>query len=150
MVYEYGSKALNSVFKAYKESVKQAPKTGGEKKHQEKEEDKKSGFGNFSFNNLISSPMHKDEALKILNIKEADLSPEKVMENFEKYCEANDPMKGGSFYIQNKIDYAKEFFMENYPKELNKSKFNPDGVAPETKEKKDPVEKNKNDKIIKN
>jgi len=41
-------------------------------------------------------------------------------------------MKGGSFYLQNKIYYAKEFLMEKYPKELNKSKFNPDssGAGP--------------------
>jgi len=35
LVYEYGSKALNSVFKAYKDTVKTAPKAGAEKKKSE-------------------------------------------------------------------------------------------------------------------
>ena len=169
LVYEYGSKALNSVFKAYKDTVKTAPKAGGEKKQQEKQDEQKSAFGKFNFNNLISSPMTKEEALKIINLKENEVTPENIMEKFEKYFEANDPMKGGSFYIQNKVYYAKEFLMEKYPKELNKSRFNPDGsgqgpAASEKKQedskeskqeqdkenkesKEDPIEKNKNDKI---
>jgi len=37
----------------------------------------------------------------------------------------NDPEKGGSFYIQNKVYYAKEFLMDDFPKEQNESKYNP-------------------------
>lgn len=37
----------------------------------------------------------------------------------------NDPEKGGSFYIQCKIYNAKEFLMDNFPKEENQSKYNP-------------------------
>ena len=133
IIYQYGSQALNSVFRAYKETVKNAPKGGTERKQQSKGDDqqKSSGpFGKFSFNNLISSPMTKDEALKILNLKESEASPENIMAKFEKYFEANDPMKGGSFYVQNKIFYSKEFLMEKYPQDLNRSKFNPDGKGP--------------------
>jgi hypothetical protein len=108
--------------------------------------------------------MTKDEALKILNLKEPETTPENIMQKFEKYFESNDPMKGGSFYIQNKVYYAKEFLMEKFPKELNTSRFNPDATGKEqkTEDKKDdkeqqdksaapasedPIEKNKNDKI---
>ena len=40
--------------------------------------------------------------------------------------EKNLPEKGGSFYLQSKIYFAKEHLMEPFPKELNKSKFNPE------------------------
>ena len=158
-LFEHGSKVVNSVIKAYKETVKSAPKNPGNQKT-DKEEDQKGGaFGKFSFNNLISSPMTKEEALKILNVKEADTTPEKIMEQFDKYFESNDPMKGGSFYIQNKIYYAKEFLMEKYPSDLNKSKFNPgfsfsgpnsstNKESSNNKEKvEDPLDENKNKNI---
>jgi import inner membrane translocase subunit TIM16 len=148
-LYEHGSKVLNSVIKAYKETVKTAPKNTDSHKAEE-EGDKKSGaFGKFSFNNLISSPMTKEEALKILNIKEAESTPEKIMEQYDKYFEANDPMKGGSFYIQNKVYYSKEFLMEKYPKEFNKSKNNHGSTftGSNTAQKEDPVEENKNKNI---
>jgi len=172
LVYEYGSKALNSVFKAYKDTVKEAPKNTANKKQQEdnennKQNESKSPFGKLNFGTLISSPMTNDEALKILNLKEPENTPENIMQKFEKYFESNDPMKGGSFYIQNKVYYAKEFLMEKFPKELNISRFNPDATGKEQKpedkkdnkeqqdsnpadhapSKEDPIEKNKNDKI---
>jgi hypothetical protein len=171
LVYEYGSKALNSVFKAYKETVKQAPKNTANKNQQDeseknKQNESKSPFGKFNFGTLISSPMTKDEALKILNLKEPENTPENIMQKFEKYFESNDPMKGGSFYIQNKLYYAKEFLMEKFPKDLNVSRFNPDATGKEQKQedkqddkdkeqqdsstgntKEDLIEKNKNDKI---
>jgi hypothetical protein len=40
--------------------------------------------------------------------------------------ECNDPSRGGSFYIQNKVYYAKEFLMQDFPSEENVSKYNPD------------------------
>ena len=46
--------------------------------------------------------------------------------------EKNNPDKGGSFYIQSKIYFAKEHLMQDFPPELNKSQFNPN---PETAEK---------------
>ncbi len=69
------------------------------------------------------------------------------MSQFKKYFEANDPEKGGSFYIQNKVYYSKEFLMENFPKEMNQSNFNP-GANQKPSEKTDEnTEKNMNDKI---
>ncbi len=38
-------------------------------------------------------------------------------------------IKGGSFYIQSKIYWAKEHIMQDFPKELNVSKWNPGGEA---------------------
>ena len=158
-LFEHGSKVVNSVIKAYKETVKSAPKNPGNQKT-DKEDDKQGGtFGKFSFNNLISSPMTKEEALKILNLKEAESTPDKIMEQFDKYFESNDPMKGGSFYIQNKVHYAKEFLMEKYPSDLNKSKCNPgssftgsnSSTNKETSNNKDkvedPLDENKNRNI---
>lgn len=144
LVYEYGGKALNSVFKAYKETVKEAPKTGGTNKQSGGDENKKpSGF---SFSNLVSSPMTREEALKILNLKEDEASPEKIMEKFDKYLEANDPLKGGSFYIQNKVYYAKELLMEKFP---NYKKKTEEPNKEETKEGKETntEEDNINNKI---
>lgn len=52
--------------------------------------------------------MSKDEAMRILNIKnDSELKINKVLEQTEKYIKMNDPKKGGSFYIQNKVYYAK-------------------------------------------
>jgi hypothetical protein len=157
-LFEHGSKVLNSVIRAYKETVKTAPKNPGDQKKEQEDSQKGGAFGKFSFNNLISTPMIKEEALKILNLKEPDATPEKIMEQFDRYFEANDPMKGGSFYIQNKIYYAKEMLMEQHPKEYNKSKFNPGSTYTGTnssankedtdKEKaEDPLENNKNKNI---
>ncbi len=129
-LYENGSKAINSVINAYKHSVRNAPKASQQQNDNNKK-DQQGGFGKFSFNNLVSTPMTKDESMKILNFKEEEKSAEVIMDKFDKYFEANDPMKGGSFYIQNKIYYAKELLMEDYPKSMNKSVNNPDGKARE-------------------
>ncbi len=47
------------------------------------------------------------------------------MNRFETLFEKNLPEKGGSFYIQSKIYFAKEFLMQDYDIEHNKSKYNP-------------------------
>jgi import inner membrane translocase subunit TIM16 len=73
--------------------------------------------------------MTREEALQILNIPkesvESNIEAEKVMERFETLIEKNSSERGGSFYLQSKIYFAKEFLMQDYPAELNKSKFNP-------------------------
>lgn len=52
--------------------------------------------------------MSKDEAMKILNIKtDKDLNIKKITEQADLYIKINDPYKGGSFYIQNKVHHAK-------------------------------------------
>ncbi|SPO07548.1 probable mitochondria-associated signaling protein [Cephalotrichum gorgonifer] len=51
------------------------------------------------------------EACKILNVKppkEGKLNPEEVVERYKRLFDANDPKKGGSFYLQSKVVRAKE------------------------------------------
>lgn len=55
--------------------------------------------------------MTLDEACKILNVKppqNGQANVEEVMERFKKLFDANDPQKGGSFYLQSKILRARE------------------------------------------
>jgi mitochondrial import inner membrane translocase subunit TIM16 len=59
----------------------------------------------------LSSGMTLDEACKILNVKppqggKANL--DEVMERFKKLFDANNPEKGGSFYLQSKVLRARE------------------------------------------
>ena len=66
--------------------------------------------------------MTRDEALKILNLEEAEvvdddehqqssLNPKEIMEKFDTLIEKNQVDKGGSFYIQSKIYWAKQHLM---------------------------------------
>lgn len=59
----------------------------------------------------ISSGMTLQEACKILNVKPpagGKGSPEEVAERYKRLFDANDPKKGGSFYLQSKVVRAKE------------------------------------------
>ncbi|KAK1963928.1 protein transporter [Colletotrichum sublineola] len=59
----------------------------------------------------LSSGMTLDEACKILDVeapKDGTQSAANVMERFKKLFDANDPKKGGSFYLQSKILRARE------------------------------------------
>ena len=52
-----------------------------------------------------------DEACKILNVpppKQGEANLDDVMERFKRLFDANDPDKGGSFYLQSKILRARE------------------------------------------
>jgi hypothetical protein len=71
--------------------------------------------------------MNREEACGILNIEEAEeLDPEHVMERFNTLMEKNQiTEKGGSFYIQSKVYFAKEHLMMDFEKELNESPYNP-------------------------
>ena len=96
-----------------------------------------------------TTPMEHEEALKILNFSETlpkeKIDPKEIMGKFEKYFEANNPNKGGSFYVQSKIYFAKEELMKDFKKE-NISKYNPNPKQrpKETEEeKKDQTEEQK-------
>ena len=67
------------------------------------------------------------------------------VQRFEKIFEKNNPEKGGSFYLQSKVYFAKEHLMQDFPPEFNKSQYNPN---PETAEKQEeaPKEENKEKK----
>lgn len=57
--------------------------------------------------------MTLDEACKILNVKPpagGQANVEEVMSRYKRLFDANDPQKGGSFYLQSKIVRAKERF----------------------------------------
>lgn len=65
-------------------------------------------WGNIAKDHLEKRPMTLQEAQMILGVTK-DTPPEKVEEIFNKLFTANDPEKGGSFYLQSKIYYAKQF-----------------------------------------
>ncbi|KAF1336550.1 Mitochondrial import inner membrane translocase subunit tim16, partial [Globisporangium splendens] len=53
--------------------------------------------------------MSREQALEILNFPtSAKPKPDEISKQFKRYFEANDPAKGGSFYLQSKIYRAKE------------------------------------------
>lgn len=64
----------------------------------------------------LSTGMTLDEAVKILNVPKPTTSGpnaknydmEEVMDRFKRLFDANDPQKGGSFYLQSKILRARE------------------------------------------
>jgi mitochondrial import inner membrane translocase subunit TIM16 len=61
----------------------------------------------------LSSGMTLDEACRILNVKPpagGQANVEEVLERYKRLFDANDPQKGGSFYLQSKIVRAKERF----------------------------------------
>jgi import inner membrane translocase subunit TIM16 len=136
LLFEHGPKVMRSFLNAYKDVTKDMPK--GNKSDE-------SFTSKMGFQNLLNTPMTKNEALKILNIKEDQMKADQIMQQFDKYMEANDPEKGGSFYIQNKVYYAKEFLMEEFDPELNVSKHNPDGQYRPDEEQEQPEEENKQD-----
>jgi mitochondrial import inner membrane translocase subunit TIM16 len=59
----------------------------------------------------IATGMTLEEACKILNVKppsKGAANVEEVMERYKRLFDANDPQKGGSFYIQSKVVRARE------------------------------------------
>lgn len=69
--------------------------------------------GSASAGASLSSGMTLDEACKILNVKPpagGQANVAEVLERYKKLFDANNPEKGGSFYLQSKIVRAKERF----------------------------------------
>ena len=59
----------------------------------------------------LSSGMTLDEACKILNVKPpqgGQAKMEEIMERYKRLFDANNPEKGGSFYLQSKVVRARE------------------------------------------
>ncbi len=59
----------------------------------------------------VSTGMTLDEACQILNVKPpgpGQVNIEEATERFKRLFDANDPDKGGSFYLQSKILRARE------------------------------------------
>ncbi|KAL0934045.1 mitochondrial import inner membrane translocase subunit tim16 [Colletotrichum truncatum] len=71
----------------------------------------KSGNGAATAKSNGVAGMTIDEACKILNVdapKDGASNAGEVMERFKRLFDANDPKKGGSFYLQSKILRARE------------------------------------------
>jgi import inner membrane translocase subunit TIM16 len=61
----------------------------------------------------LASGMTLDEACRVLNVKPpagGQANMEEVLERYKRLFDANEPTKGGSFYLQSKIVRAKERF----------------------------------------
>lgn len=59
----------------------------------------------------LGAGMTLEEACKILNVKPpkgGQANAEEVIERYKRLFDANDPQKGGSFYLQSKVVRAKE------------------------------------------
>lgn len=85
---------------------------------------------------VFGKRISRSEALLVLNITEKEVvaDPEIVQKQFERYFEANDMKKQGSFYLQSKIFRAHELL-----KEFQEDKRNEDmaGAASATSTKGD-------------
>lgn len=96
------------VGRAFTEAYKQASASSSYQRAQQKAGG--SGVSSSGRANL-SSGMTLEEAVKVLDVKppqggKADM--EEVMAQFKRLFDANDPQKGGSFYLQSKILRARE------------------------------------------
>ncbi|KAK4039072.1 Pam16-domain-containing protein [Parachaetomium inaequale] len=110
MAYRYITQVVivgtRVVGRAFAEAYKQASASSQYQRAQAK-----SGNGSVSGRASLSSGMTLEEACKILNVKppqagKADM--EEVMDRFKRLFDANEPKKGGSFYLQSKILRARE------------------------------------------
>ncbi|KAK4186379.1 Pam16-domain-containing protein [Podospora australis] len=93
--------------RAFAEAYKQAAASSQYQRAQQKAGNGSGGSGMAS----LSSGMTLDEACKILNVKPpqgAKTDVDEVMDRFKRLFDANDPTKGGSFYLQSKILRARE------------------------------------------
>lgn len=99
-----GSRVLG---RAFAEAYKQAAASSQYQRAQAK-----SGNGSPTGAKSLGSGMTLDEACKILNIKQPSKTDpanmEEVMDRFKRLFDANNPEKGGSFYLQSKILRARE------------------------------------------
>lgn len=92
--------------RAFAEAYKQASASSQYQRAQQK-----AGNGSTSGRASLSSGMTLDEACKILNVKPpqgGQANMEEVMDRFKRLFDANEPSKGGSFYLQSKILRARE------------------------------------------
>eukprot|EP00516_Mucochytrium_quahogii_P011907 CAMPEP_0203805280 /NCGR_PEP_ID=MMETSP0100_2-20121128/14126_1 /ASSEMBLY_ACC=CAM_ASM_000210 /TAXON_ID=96639 /ORGANISM=" , Strain NY0313808BC1" /LENGTH=121 /DNA_ID=CAMNT_0050713739 /DNA_START=132 /DNA_END=497 /DNA_ORIENTATION=+ len=65
----------------------------------------------------LKNKMSVEEGLKVLNFERQPKSLEEVNQQFTRFFNANDPSKGGSFYLQSKFYRAKEVVEEQLKEE---------------------------------
>mmetsp|Transcript_35859 Transcript_35859/g.33963 ORF Transcript_35859/g.33963 Transcript_35859/m.33963 type:complete len:127 (-) Transcript_35859:33-413(-) len=86
----------------------------------------KAGGGAANLAKVVRGKMQEDEALKILNIDgRKNLTPDMLLQKYSKLFDANDPKKGGSFYLQSKIYRAKEALDLELKEEIMKNAKKP-------------------------
>jgi import inner membrane translocase subunit TIM16 len=91
--------------RAFAEAYKQASASSQYQKAQAK------NGGGSTVSAFASNGLTLEEACKILNVKPPQggkANMEEVMDRFKKLFDANEPKKGGSFYLQSKILRARE------------------------------------------
>jgi len=113
-----GSRVLG---RAFSEAYKQAAASSQYQRAQAK-----NGNATTSGRASLSSGMTLDEACKILNVKPpqgAKTDMEEVFDRFKRLFDANDPQKGGSFYLQSKILRARERIEAEVAPHIEKAKL---------------------------
>ncbi|CAK84120.1 unnamed protein product (macronuclear) [Paramecium tetraurelia] len=108
LIIEVGSTFAKSFMKAYQQSAKQQ---GG------KSANPFSEFLNQTMQaaNLTHKPMTRDEAFKILQLTAEKTNAEEILKIYWRQFHKNDPVKGGSFYIQSMLHNAKCELMKDFP-----------------------------------
>lgn len=91
--------ATNVLAKAFMQAYAQA-KAGG-------------GAARQAGNVMAAARMDLSQARQILNIESKAPSRDEIMKQFNRYYAANDPEKGGSFYMQSKIHNAAEALLDD-------------------------------------
>ncbi|CAD8155667.1 unnamed protein product [Paramecium pentaurelia] len=107
LIIEVGSTVAKSFVKAYQQSAKQS---GGKAGNPFTE------FLNQTMQaaNLTHKPMTREEAFKILQLVPEKTSPEDIIRVYWRQFHKNDPVKGGSFYLQSMLHNAKCELMKDF------------------------------------
>ena len=67
--------------------------------------------------NLVPHPLTREDALRILDLTESEAEPieaESIMRKYYQLFLKNNPLEGGSFYLQAKIYHSKTLLMEEF------------------------------------
>jgi mitochondrial import inner membrane translocase subunit TIM16 len=108
--------ATNVLAKAFMQAYQQAKAGGG-------------GARQAAGNVMAANRMDLSQARQILNIETKTPTREEIMKQFNKYYAANDPEKGGSFYLQSKIHNAAEALMDDLKAQAAAQRAAPKGAA---------------------
>ncbi|CAD8115302.1 unnamed protein product [Paramecium primaurelia] len=107
LIIEVGSTVAKSFMKAYTQTAKQQGS---------KSANPFSEFLNQTMQaaNLTHKPMTRDEAFKILQLTPEKTNAEEIIKIYWRQFHKNDPIKGGSFYIQSMLHNAKCELMKDF------------------------------------
>ncbi|KAJ2897572.1 mitochondrial import inner membrane translocase subunit tim16 [Zalerion maritima] len=111
MIFQVAITGARVLGRSFAEAYKQAQASSKYQAAAAKAGHPSSSSSGSSSRSTFSSGMTLDEATKILNVKElkgAETDMAEVTERFKRLFDANDPKKGGSFYLQSKVLRARE------------------------------------------